>query len=71
MELKIGNIGKIIAGDEAGSYIKIIDDHENTGGFLILTSNHLSMASAFDNWVRNEEELMRYFIESAWVIEWI
>ncbi|ENY6473016.1 hypothetical protein [Vibrio parahaemolyticus] len=36
--IKIGQVGTIISGDEAGFEVIIIDDSENTGGYLICTS---------------------------------
>ncbi|MDO9160955.1 MAG: hypothetical protein Q8N35_08055 [Methylococcaceae bacterium] len=70
MEIKIGIVGEIVAGDETGSFIKVVDDIENTGGFLILTSSTPEMIDGFDNWVENEKSLSQYFIESGWVIRW-
>jgi hypothetical protein len=66
----IGRVGKIIAGDEVGRYVKIIDDSENTGGFLILTSDDPEFRAGYDNWVENEAALQSYFREARWLIEW-
>ena len=38
MRVPINRVGKILAGDEAGRFIKVLDDSGSTGGFLILTS---------------------------------
>ncbi len=71
MEIKIGVVGKIVAGDESGSFLKVVDDTENTGGFLILTASTPEMIDGFDNWVENEKSLSRYFVESEWIIQWL
>jgi len=71
MEIKIGKVGEIVAGDEVGSFVKVIDDTDKTGGFLILTSSTPEMKDGFDNWVENESSLRQYFIESNWVIRWL
>ncbi|MGZ3974329.1 MAG: hypothetical protein ACXWAT_10130 [Methylobacter sp.] len=71
MDIKVGVVGEIVAGDDAGSYLKVIDDNENTGGFLILTSRSPQMTDGFDNWVESENSLRQYFIESGWVIRWL
>lgn len=71
MEIRIGIVGEIVTGDEAGSFVKIIDDTEHTGGFLILTSSTPEMKDGFDNWVENESSLKQYFVESKWVIRWL
>jgi len=71
MEIKIGIVGKIVAGDEAGSFVKVLDDTDKTGGFLILTSSTPEMKDGFDSWVENESSLKQYFVESNWVIRWL
>lgn len=69
-KIKINSIGKIISGDEYGSYLKIIADSNNTGGFLILTSGSKAFKNGHDNWVENVEMLEQYFTESNWIIQW-
>lgn len=71
MDIKIGVVGRIMEGDEAGSYVKVLDDSSNTGGYLVLTSSSPDMSDSFDNWVENRESLSRYFEESRWAIDWI
>lgn len=71
MNIQINRLGKILQGDEKGYYIKIIDDLDNTGSFLILTSPDIDMKKGFDNWVKDKRSLERYFMESNWLIEWL
>ena len=71
METAIGKTGKIISGDEAGKFVKIVDDSDNTGGFLILTASDPGFVDGHDNWVENEASLLRYFDESRWIVEWM
>ncbi len=71
MEVRIGQVGRIIAGDEVGKYVKVVDDKENTGGYLILTADAPDMQVGFDNWVEDEEALSSYFVEAGWSIEWL
>ena len=70
--IEIGKIGKIISGDDKGWELKIVDDDENTGGFLVLTSKDFSnpQAEAYDAWVDSKQSLEKYFKESNWIIEW-
>lgn len=70
MDIEIGTVGRIVEGDEAGSYVKVVDDASNTGGYLVLTSANPDMSDAFDNWVEDRESLSRYFEESRWVVTW-
>jgi hypothetical protein len=69
--VQTGRVGKIVAGDELGRYIKVVDDNENTGGFLILTADDLEFHSGHDNWVEDEAALLRYFKEAGWSVIWI
>ncbi len=72
MEIKIGQKGLIIEGDTKGWYVRVDDDSNNTGGFLILTNPDPDMSSIMghDNWVENEESLRSFFLESFWIIDW-
>jgi hypothetical protein len=69
--IQIGKKGRIIHGDSVGSYVMIQNDHENTGGFLILTAEDPTFRQGFDDWVEDMETLKRYFEESQWEIEWL
>ncbi|WP_074575675.1 hypothetical protein [Polaromonas sp. JS666] len=71
MHIPIGQKGRIIEGEDVGCYVKVIDDAEATGGFLILTSKSADMSSVHDSWVIDKEALAQYFDESGWVIEWL
>jgi hypothetical protein len=70
-KIPLGKIGKIVAGSEVGRFVKIADDTQSTGGFLILTSDRLDFREGFDNWVEDEDALRQYFHEAGWLIEWI
>ena len=69
--MRFDSTGKIMSGDEAGHYIKILDDRPSSGGFFILTSNNPAFENCFDNWVQDEHALQRYVDEAAWQIEWL
>jgi hypothetical protein len=73
MEVEIGKKGLIIEGDKKGWYVRVDEDSDNTGGFLILTNPEPDMSSTIghDNWVENEESLRSFFLESSWTVEWI
>ena len=71
VSIRLGVVGKIVFGDDLGDYIKIEDDSENTGGFLIHRSANPDFKVGGDDWIENEENLKRYFQESQWRIEWL
>ena len=69
--IPVGVLGRILAGQEKGRYVRVQDDRDRTGGFLILTGadRDLQMSGA-DNWVDGNAALVRFFEESGWLIEW-
>ena len=71
MEIPVDKVGRILAGDEVGRYVRIIDDADSTGGFLILTATYPDMVGAYDAWVEDKEGLIRYFVEAKWLVEWL
>ena len=71
MNILIGQVGKIVKGEEYGNYVKVVDDSAKSGGFLILTSQVSDMSSGHDNWVADLAALNSFFEESGWVIEWL
>lgn len=68
--MKINKIGKIQDGEMQGWYIKLIDDTENTGGYLLLQSEQEDFkGNGYDDWFIDLEEA-RHYIESKFLIEW-
>lgn len=70
MEIKIDTVGKVVAGKDVGVYIKVVNDRESTGGFLILTAAAPDMLNGFDDWVEDKEMLQLFFAEMEWIVEW-
>jgi hypothetical protein len=74
MNIPIGVIGEILNLGEVGHKVKVLDDTENTGGFLIYEwwdhSSGPNVENAFDAWVENQEMLNHFFKESGWHILW-
>jgi hypothetical protein len=71
--IKTNVVGRILEGDNRGWYIKIQEDFENSGGYLILVSDDQNFLSdkGFDYWVEKYDNLIGFFEESNWKIEWI
>lgn len=72
-DIQINKTGLVLAGDNMGWQVRVDDDSENTGGFLVLTSHDFSdpSAEAFDDWVEDEVALREYFKESGWIVKWL
>ncbi len=72
MEIKIDVVGKIISGDDKGRFVKIQNDSQNTGGFLVLISTKQDFSEkGYDDWVESYDSLQKYFNESSWNVNWL
>lgn len=72
--IKIGITGKILEGRHKGWYICVIDDFENTGGYLILVFNNLNRldsSEGYDRWAEDKNTLLEMFKSAEWKIQWL
>jgi hypothetical protein len=70
--LRIGTLGYIRAGSEAGRVVEVIDDGSNTGGLLICTYADANRSpEVFDVWAETIVDVDLYFDDRGWEIEWI
>lgn len=67
---KIGKKGVIKNGKQAGFFVRIDDDSQNTGGYLILTWRD-NPPEGYDNWVENRTDIDQFMSEAGWEIEWL
>lgn len=70
--IEFGKIGQILKGRDAGQFIEVEFDEENTGGYYIYQSNvrDFSSIETYDAWVETRGDLDGFFEESGWVIDW-
>jgi hypothetical protein len=68
MTIPVGIIGRLISGNERGRYVKVEDDFENTGGYLVLISSDPEFNSGGDYWV--EKKLLAEFLEELGPVIW-
>ncbi len=73
-DIKIGVVGIVVNGEYPNMCIRIEDDSENTGGYLIYQwwegSNGPNAGNAFDDWVESDAVLREYMKEAKWEIAW-
>lgn len=71
--IKINIIGKILEGDNKSWYLLVQEDFENTGGYLILISKDVDFSSGdgCDYWVEKYSDIIGFFEESKWKIQWL
>lgn len=64
--------GKILRGRETGFFVKFEHDPQNSGSYYIFTSRSITFSGpdSFDAWVENRDDLVSFFQESIWLIEW-
>jgi hypothetical protein len=66
----VGVIGKIVfPEDRRGWFVKVEDDSQNTGGFLLLEWRD-DPREGFDSWTENRDALDQFFLETGWKILW-
>ncbi len=71
-DIPFGILGLIKAGDGVGRYVEVLNDAENTGGFLICTYADADRSpEAFDDWVETRADVDVFFNECSWDIEWV
>jgi hypothetical protein len=74
-EIPIGVVGRILAGPNAGWYLRVDDDADHTGGFLVLQSSRpfdgaAADALGYDDWIERREDLARFIAHRGWVVSW-
>jgi hypothetical protein len=74
MKIPIEVIGAIINSQRTSHQIRVSDDAQYTGGFIIYEwwqdSNGPNSNNAFDSWVEDTNSLAKFFQEADWKIQW-
>ena len=71
-DVRVGVLGRITSGEDVGRYVLVVDDSNVSGGFLILTYEHLDRSGdGYDSWVGTIADVDLFFEESKWLIEWL
>lgn len=68
----INRLGKVIECEDADTFVYINRTDEGFGeNFYIFTSKHEHFkGEAFDDWVQNETELLAFFHQFKWKVDW-
>jgi len=71
-DLRLGTVGRIASGIDAGRFVEVLDDFESSGGFLILTYDNADRSGdAYDSWVESIIDVDLYFEEAGWDVLWL
>ncbi len=68
--IEINKTGKIVKGNYFGWHIRILNDRDYTGGFLLLLLSPFNPADSYDHWVSDARELKQYVAAQGWEIDW-
>ncbi|MCX4461195.1 hypothetical protein OOK58_00460 [Streptomyces sp. NBC_01728] len=69
--IRIGVLGKIVEGDEAGRFVFIKELPDDPPSYLVLTAADENLKiSGGDEWVEDYPSLIDFFKEGEWVVEW-
>jgi hypothetical protein len=73
---KVGKVGVIINSKDkkdVGCFVRIMEDKDHTGGYLIYISSGKEFGAddtIYDYWIEKKEDLNSFGHESGWEIEW-
>jgi hypothetical protein len=74
MNIPLSVSGRILNSQKDEHFVRVEDDAESTGGFLIFEhwkgSDGPNVDGGFDNWVADQDTLERFFLESGWKVVW-
>ncbi|WP_329026913.1 hypothetical protein [Streptomyces sp. NBC_01423] len=69
--IKIGEVGRITAGDESGKFVRVNELLDDPASYLILLADDSDfLRGCGDYWVGNREDLEGFFTESHWEVDW-
>jgi hypothetical protein len=74
MDVPVGSVGRVTNSTRSGHCVRVEDDRDNTGGFLIFEwwvgAGGPNEQGAFDSWVATADDLLAFIQESGWKIDW-
>ena len=68
--IEINKTGKIIKGDYFGWSVRILNDKDYTGGFLVLLISPFNPQDSYDPGVSDARERNAGFAAQGWEIDW-
>ena len=68
--IEINKTGKITQGDYFGWHIKILNDKDYTGGYLVMLTSPFNAKDSYDIWISDARELKNHIARHNWQIDW-
>lgn len=67
MDTILNKVGYVRSGENSNMYFKVLDDINNTGGYIILFSKDINFSYCFDNWLPSLDAVKEFLINVDWV----
>ena len=69
--IRIGVLGRIVEGDEAGRFVRIKELPDDPPSYLVFTAaDEEFKVAGGDEWVEDYASLIAFCEEGRWVVEW-
>lgn len=69
--IRVGVLGQIVEGDEAGRFVFIKELPDDPPSYLVLTAADENFKTfGGDEWVEDYSSLVDFFKEGGWIVEW-
>lgn len=69
--IKIGKVGRIVSGDDAGKFVRVDELPDSPPSYLILLAEDQDFKRGCgDYWVEDFPSLEEFFTEGQWTVEW-
>ncbi|GHI07861.1 hypothetical protein Scel_61820 [Streptomyces cellostaticus] len=69
--IRIGEVGRIVSGEESGKFVKINELPDSPPSYLILLAHDREFTRGCgDYWVEDFVSLEQFFTEGEWVVKW-
>ncbi|NDK30087.1 hypothetical protein FSY75_37890 [Streptomyces sp. TR1341] len=70
--IRVGKVGQISSGDEAGKFVKIKELPDSPPSYLVLLAHDQEFTHGCgDYWVEDFPSLEQFFSEGKWVVDWL
>jgi hypothetical protein len=69
--IRLGVLGRIVAGSEIGRVVEVIDDTENSGGYAVFSYADMNRSpEVFDDWFPSISDVQHHFMYHGYEIDW-
>jgi hypothetical protein len=71
MDIRIGVLGRLVAGGESGRYVEVIDETASSDFYEVWTyADRNRSPETFDNWFESLDGIAHFFAFHGWEVDW-